>query len=355
MGPLRKWDEINPLGPMLRALCLENAAYCDDHFHYLPNSVDDATNVKEIVNTVPSSEAELETNLKDKKAMQAALAGFFGRATARPLQVWLFYFSGHGVKQGDQLYLVPTGASHSDCERLEEQRLLHGEIFCTFKDWLRKVNITDVICAVVIDACRSQVDGSECTDPFPEALEPRGNGLPEVWAMCVATARSKAAYTSPPAVSDLSALTHHFISEECGVFEPNVPFKRALELVCERGRLSNTHKKQDPTILGLEKIPELFCLWPEYSVAQQFDVCLCYNEEVDKPLAKFIGDQLLLSGKCSQGIFLKLKLAGRIETRNLQVLCTTAILSHSSSQITPWMAFWPSPTMFHAKATRQGS
>ena len=184
------------------------------------------------------------------------------------------------------------------------------------------------MCVVVIDACRSEIDGSECKDPFPKALEPRGNGRPEVWALCVAAARSKAAYTSPPAVSDLSAFTHHFISEECGIFEPNVPFKRALELVCERVRLSNARQKQDPTILGLERIPDHVCLWPETPATQKFDVCICYNEEADKPLAKIIRDQLLLTGKCSEGIFLEPETGGRNrEAQFANALCNSCIIA----------------------------
>ena len=334
MAHLKRWDAIMPVGPMMRALCLGNEAYCGKQFDKLPNCVNDASSVRDMVNKVPSCKAEFKTNLADKKAMETALADFLCKASTHPPRVLLFYFSGHGVQTGDELYLVPTGASPSDNQELKEQCLSHDEIFCTFKKWGQKVKIGDVMCVVVIDACRREINGTQCNCPFPETLEPRGNSRPEVWTMCVAAARSKAAYTSLPAVSDLSAFTRHFVSEECGLFEPNVPFKRALELVCQAVRLSSSGRQQDPTILGLERIPEHICLWSDHPDTKQYDVCFLFHEK-DKPLAKLMKDQLLTKRHFNEGIFLDAETgAGTRIAQFASALCNSRIIALVVSTLT---------------------
>ena len=110
---------------------------------------------------VPGAEAQVHVNLADKKAMQAALDDFLGKVSDRPPRMLLLYVSGHGVQTGEQLYLVPTGASPGNPQQLSEQCLSHGEIFRAFKAWADKVNIEDVVCVLIIDACRSQLGGAQ--------------------------------------------------------------------------------------------------------------------------------------------------------------------------------------------------
>ncbi len=303
MGRPQLWEAVSPRGPMLLALCFGNAKYSSAQFEELPNCVQDANSVKKAVDEMPGAEAQVHINLADKKAMQAALEDFLGKAKDRPPRMLLFYVSGHGVQTGEQLYLVPTGASPGNPQQLSEQCLSHGEIFRTFKDWVDKVNIADVVCVLIIDACRSQLGGTVHEEPFPHTLEPCGGERPNIWAMCVATARNKAAYA--PKNLEISAFTRHLISEQCGLLQPNVPMKQALQLVCERVRTDTTvgsPYRQEPAFLGLERIPDDFVLWPESPATQQYDVYLCYHED-DILLARSIRDKLQLSGRCSNGIF----------------------------------------------------
>ena len=303
MGRPRQWQEVSPRGPTLRALCFGNENYSSTQFSKLPSAVQDAESVKKAVEEMPDGIAQVHMNLADKQAMEGALADFLGKAFERPPRMLLFYVSGHGVQTGEQLYLVPTGASPSNRQQLSEQCLSHGEIFLTFKDWVHKVNIEDVICVLIIDACRSQLDGSVHEDSFPPTLEPQGGKRPKLWALCVAAARNKSAYA--PTTSEVSAFTRHLISEECGLFQPTVPVKEALQLVCERVRTDpsvQSKYRQEPTILGLELIPDI-CLWPETPATQQYDVYLCYHED-DKLLARSIRDQLCLTRQCKIDIFL---------------------------------------------------
>ena len=156
---------------MLRGLCFGNAKYSSAQFGELPNCVQDANSVKKAVDEMPGAEAQVHINLADKKAMQAALGDFLVKASDRPPRMLLLYVSGHGVQTGEQLYLVPTGASPGNAQQLGEQCLSHGEIFRTFKAWANsdKVNIADVVCVLIIDACRSQLDGAVHEDIPPHS------------------------------------------------------------------------------------------------------------------------------------------------------------------------------------------
>jgi uncharacterized caspase-like protein len=134
MGRPRPWQEVSPRGPMLRALCFGNENYSSAQFSKQPSAVQDAQSVKKAGDEMPDGIAQVHMNLADKQAMEGALADFLGKACERPPRMLLFYVSGHGVQTGDQLYLVPTGASPSNQQQLSEQCLSHGEIFSTFKD-----------------------------------------------------------------------------------------------------------------------------------------------------------------------------------------------------------------------------
>ena len=118
---------------------------------------------------------------------------------------------------------------------------------------------------------------------------------PNVWALCAATSRHKKAFENPAISQELSAFTHCLISEDvgCGLFEPNTPVKDALETACNKLRERVDGKRQDPTLMGLDRIPADFCLLhPAGSPRAQYDVCVCYRSDTDDEHAKFICDKL---------------------------------------------------------------
>ena len=51
----------------------------------------------------------------------------------QPPQMVLIYFSGHGVQEGDAIFLLPTGASASSDKELREQCLSHDDVFRILK------------------------------------------------------------------------------------------------------------------------------------------------------------------------------------------------------------------------------
>jgi len=74
--------------------------------------------------------------------MRGALVEFLDKIHRAP-QVVLIYFSGHGVQEGDAIFLVPTGASTSSVQDLHEQCLSHDDVFRILKEILEDRKVPD--------------------------------------------------------------------------------------------------------------------------------------------------------------------------------------------------------------------
>jgi hypothetical protein len=86
--------------------------------------------------------AKVKCNIKDKAAMELELKDFL-RQIRRPPRMVLVYFSGHGVQEGDEIFLVPTHASPSTVEELRALCLSHDELFRTLKTDLEERDVPD--------------------------------------------------------------------------------------------------------------------------------------------------------------------------------------------------------------------
>ena len=82
-------------------------------------------------------------NVQDKAAMERALKDFLTKIH-RPPRMVLVYFSGHGVQEGDEIFLVPTHASPSTLEELRAQCLSHDELFRILKTHLEGRDVPDL-------------------------------------------------------------------------------------------------------------------------------------------------------------------------------------------------------------------
>ena len=118
-----------------------------------------------------------------------------------------------------------------------------------------------------------------------------------MWALCTATSRHKEAFENPAISSKLSAFTHYLLSEDvgCGLFGLNTPVKSALEAACNKLREHVKGKRQDPTLMGLDRIPSDFCLLRDEAPSRQCDVCVCYRRDTDQEHANFICDKLRIA------------------------------------------------------------
>ena len=101
--------------------------------------------------------------------------------------------------------------------------------------------------------------------------------------MCAGTNRGSLASDAGAGESaDNGRFTSHIISEDCGLFEPNVSVKTAIKLACERVQRVKATKdlpRQVPLML-LNNIDDSFCLHKVECQKEHFDVCLCYRRDV---------------------------------------------------------------------------
>jgi hypothetical protein len=145
-----------------------------------------------------------------------------------------------------------------------------------------------------LDTCRVRLGAEpvQLEESYSAELDPKNP--PNVWALCAATSRHKEAFENPAISQELSAFTHYLISEDvgCGLFEPNTPVKEALETACNKLRERVKDKKQDPTLMGLDRIPPNFCLLCAEAPLARYDVCVCYRRDTDDDHAQFICDKL---------------------------------------------------------------
>ena len=156
----KQWDDLKTRGPQLRALCIGNNYNTKDNavFGALKNCTKDAEAVAQKVRDLFGQEAvTLKRNIKHRAQLEKELRDFLLKID-RPPRMVIIYFSGHGVQEGDQIFLVPNDASPSNLEELREQCLSHDDLFRILKQDLedREVVGDALSCVVkspVLSAC----------------------------------------------------------------------------------------------------------------------------------------------------------------------------------------------------------
>ena len=146
---------------------------------------------------------------------------------------------------------------------------------------------------VIVDACRESLGGISpvLTGFSAESHEPLPDNRPAKWVLCTSTARENFAYDGE---GGHSPFTEALMSVECGLFEPNVPLRWALKMVCEKLRVQ---KQQEPCLMPAQNMPDSeLCLHvqrKQRSTEERFDVFLCYRDEgVDRAVAERLKDKL---------------------------------------------------------------
>ena len=91
---------------------------------------------------------------------------FCGISTGRSHPVLcLCFFAGHGIQDGDKIYIVPTRVNPTTPEQLSSQCLSHDELFGMLKggfDDYDSMQFGNIVYLVIIDVCRTsrKLDGS---------------------------------------------------------------------------------------------------------------------------------------------------------------------------------------------------
>ena len=166
--------------------------------------------------------------------------------------------------------------------------------------------VKDIYYIFIMDACRETLDGQVCDQGFSATLDPRYRNPSDagearekemMWAWCTGTNRDSKAYDGDAGRLNF---TRHLLSDDCGLFEPNVPLRTAIELACSRAKRAPAQvwggnvdiTKQEPVFL-LGNIPKDFCFREEPGSAERFDVCVCYRRDTDSDKANFVVESML--------------------------------------------------------------
>ena len=129
----------------------------------------------------------------------------------------------------------------------------------------------DVYYLLIIDACRETpeepaVGFSGTLDPVYRDASDAKSEKAMRWALCAGTSRgSLAADAGTLDASHLGAFTSCVISEECGLFQPNVPVTKAIKLASDRVRNNQSRCKAPFTLL--DNIFD-FCLYDDVPAEQ---------------------------------------------------------------------------------------
>ena len=279
-----RWEDFLPQGLRVQALCIGVGEYGGGvgELAKLPNATADAKSMARCVDELGGSKAQLVENLARKCDMMQGLKDFVSKVDAdRPPRIILVFYAGHGMQQGDAIYMLPTRANPKTPQQLKSEGMSHDELFRNLKKGIDdKIRVGNVLYFIILDSCRKSLEGSEVAAGYSlEIHEPLSENQPEHWLLCTSTFRRAFAYDGEDGEQN-SPFTHALVSVECGLFQPNVPLVQALRLICKRlGR----QDEQQPCLMSAQNIPNSLCLHASRheritTEEMPFDICLCYRE-----------------------------------------------------------------------------
>jgi len=267
----------------------------------LLNAIADAEAIARRVNAVDEGTARAVCkNPGSKRELRDEVMEFLRHINKqKPPRVVLVFFAGHGIQDGDKIYMVPTKADPRTQEQLSSQCVSHDELFGMLKKGLdEKIQVGNILYLIILDVCRSALGSSTAvqTGFSPVSHEPLPAQRPDHWVLFTSTSRRDTASDGQDGDRN-SPFTQAMMSVECGLFEHNVPLDQALKLVCARlERLEG----QKPCLMPAQNIPDSLYLQPrkqDMKEDAQMDVFLCYRDGgVDRALAERLRDKLARYG-----------------------------------------------------------
>ena len=150
---VQTWEQVVPPGLWVQALCIGLNEY--KHWPHLKNGISDAEGIAQSIETLPASKVlPVCQNPRSKLELQTAVINFLAQIDKHsPPRIVLVFFSGHGIQEGDEIFLLPAAADPTTREQLKKQCLSHDELFRELKRGLdEKIQVNDVVYLVIIDA-----------------------------------------------------------------------------------------------------------------------------------------------------------------------------------------------------------
>ena len=152
----KRWSDLDQQGPTVRALCLGVNAY--QHLGPLDNCERDAEAMAEKVRALPgalhgdcTAKVCKSSQLKDKEAMRNEVRKFVQTIDKdRPPRVVLVSYSGHGMQDGDAIFMVPSGAAPKDGEGLKRECFSYNELFEILYEEMHKHTMVSPCCFLYV-------------------------------------------------------------------------------------------------------------------------------------------------------------------------------------------------------------
>ena len=230
----------------------------------------------------------------DKVALQTLLKQFMAPLVIAPPRIVMVFFAGHGIRDGDNMYLVPAKAELKQHSDLKEKCLSHHELFGLLKTELEdRIHVKDVLFLVILDMCQNLPAGLKAQLQRNGELahwegEPSGNSRPMHWALCTSTANRTAAPDGPAGHN--SPFTQELLSAECGFLEHNVSIQHALQTA--RSRLLQKGGQEPYLFHG--DLEEICLSGPSTCIGPECDVFICHRECTElQDIARALNDELV--------------------------------------------------------------
>jgi len=222
-----------------------------------------AQKVQDIHGSLAAAGPDQERQCKNpvsKLSLQKVLKTFLAGIVNAPPRVVLVYFTGHGIRTGDKIFLVPATATLEEGTDLKQWCMSLDEVWELLKTELEdKIHVCDVLFLVIPDTCQ-KLPCKLKKSLTEESLEPDVRDRPKLWALCTAAARGQEAEDGDAGWH--SPFNRELLSPQCGLFEQNVSImiEHSLNLVCGRLRA----RGQEPHVFNMNNLE-----------AHLKSICLC--------------------------------------------------------------------------------
>ena len=235
-------------------------------------------------------------NTNKKVLMENLIKDFLAPLVSATPRIVVVNFAGHGIRDCDNMYLVPANAELNDYTDLKDNCLSHHELFGLLKTELEdKIAVKDVLFLVILDMCQNlpkwlqpQHHGHD-EAVHSEVVEPDGRSRPQRWALCTSTANGTKAPDG--SAGGHSPFLQELMSAECGFLEQNVSIKLALERA--RSRLVATGR-QEPFFIFSADLGDICLHGPIRHIPGRYDVFICHREGTeDREIADALHNELV--------------------------------------------------------------
>ena len=250
------WDSLHVAG-----LCIGVREY--KYAGNLRNAVSDAEAFSAKLKAVAGCNSEVVRNPKTATALRKSVTKCLEEKGlhSTPPKLFVLFYAGHGIQEGNKVYLVPGDADTREGVDCHRECLPLDDLLKSLRDTLdrpvrEKVGADQAtVFLVMLDCCRIQLNRS-----FGDALacEPAPGSAPLKYTILFSCSRTQTASDGPS--GGCSPFLQALLDEQHGFFAEGVTLHTAIHQVASA---LDSNKNQDCISVKLEAIPQHFCIWPK--------------------------------------------------------------------------------------------